>query len=277
MSQSSSTSSTVEGNTKSSTVKKKQVSPAKHWCFTLHNWNEKEVSSIKEIIKEKCKFAVFAKENGKSGDTPHLQGYIEFIVKDRPIGVFNNKRIRWEKRSIHATRKHNEVYIGKEDGEVWWWPEKYTCVIENFYGWQIPIINKLHEVPDDRSIHWIWGSKGCEGKTTLQKWIYQNFKDVVVMSGKCDDMKNGIIQYEKLHERLPKIVLVNIPRVAGGHVSIMGLEQIKDMFFFSGKYEGGMICGANPHVFIFANEAPELETMSPDRWNITCLDDLSKL
>ena len=40
------------------------------------------------------------------------------------------------------------------------------------------------------------------------------------------------------------------------------------MFFFSGKYEGGMVCGPNPHVLIFANDEPDTHKMSADRWII---------
>ena len=52
------------------------------------------------------------------------------------------------------------------------------------------------------------------------------------------------------------------------YLSWCGIEEIKDMFFYSGKYEGGMVCGENPHVIIFANEEPPLEKMSNDRWRV---------
>ena len=48
-------------------------------------------------------------------------------------------------------------------------------------------------------------------------------------------------------------------------MSIAALESIKDMFFYSGKYEGGMVCGPNPHVMVFANEPPEYGILSKDR------------
>lgn len=64
---------------------------------------------------------------------------------------------------------------------------------------------------------------------------------------------------------LPEVILINIPRVNKNHVSISGIEQIKDMFFFSPKYEGGMICGPSPHVMIFANEPMESGKLSCDR------------
>ena len=76
------------GNTNSPPVtKKKQVSPAKKWAFTYNNYTENEYSSIIEVLKEKCDVAIVGKEIAESG-TPHLQGYCEFKVKCRPVGLF---------------------------------------------------------------------------------------------------------------------------------------------------------------------------------------------
>jgi len=52
-------------------------------------------------------------------------------------------------------------------------------------------------------------------------------------------------------------------------MSYTGMEEIKDMFFYSGKYEGGMVCGRNPHVMVFANEPPDYDKMSANRWKVT--------
>jgi len=81
-------------------------------------------------------------------------------------------------------------------------------------------------------------------------------------------MKNGIVTYNDTNKCLPKIVLINVPRSSLDFVSYTGLEEIKDMFFYSGKYEGGMVCGASPHVIIFANEEPDYNKMSSDRFKV---------
>lgn len=249
------------GNTK--TPPKPKVNPAKNWCFTLNNYTEKDICSIENIVKTYCKYAIIGREVGDQG-TSHLQGYIEFKRKDRPLNKkyeWSNK-IHWEKAI--AGRKENKEYCCK-DGKYWEYPKPYSIDIE-LYKWQEEIWEILNQEPDDRTIYWVWGENGCEGKTVFQKYIYTRLKkNTVILSGKCNDMKNGVVEYLKNNHCLPEVVLVNIPRVNQNHVSISGLEQIKDMFFYSGKYEGGMICGKNPHVIVFANEPVEYGVLSKDR------------
>jgi len=145
---------------------------------------------------------------------------------------------------------------------------KWKVKINKFYPWESIILNILKEPADDRTFYWIWEPNGCAGKTTFQKYIFQNFENVVVLSGKSTDMKNGIIQFIEKNNETPDIVLINIPRSNIDFVSYEGLECIKDMFFFSGKYEGGMVCGKPPHLFIFANEKPPDDKLSSDRLKV---------
>ena len=77
-------------------------------------------------------------------------------------------------------------------------------------------------------------------------------------------MKNGVMNFINTNNVFPKVVIVDIPRVNRGHFSVAGIEEIKNMFFFSGKYEGGMVSGPIPHVICFANVPPNQEEMSRD-------------
>lgn len=245
---------------------RKRVSAAKSWCFTLNNYTEEDVGSMKNIITKWCKYGIFGFEVGENG-TPHLQGYIEFKNKDRPMNkkYLWSKRIHWEKGK--GSRKQNDEYCQK-DGDFWVYPKPYSIDIE-LYKWEIELLDILKTDPDDRTIYWIWESKGCAGKTVFQKWYHLNRKKrTICLSGKAADMKHAIVEYKKHNDCLPEVIFINIPRVSGNHISIAGLEQIKDMWFHSSKYEGGMVNGPNPHVMVFANEEPEEEVLSNDRVKI---------
>lgn len=44
------------------------------------------------------------------------------------------------------------------------------------------------------------------------------------------------------------------------------------MCFYSGKYEGGMVVGNNPHLLVFANIEPDTKKMSDDRFIVQNID-----
>lgn len=262
-----------QGNTKP-VVKKKQCYPSIKWCFTYNNYTFENEKLISAIIKQYCKYGCFSREKCPTTGTPHLQGYIEFKRRHRPtekFKIYNSEGklcIHWEKAK--ANREKNRLYCLKYGAQQlhFEYPARYKTEIKNFYSWQEHIKELINTEPNDRTINWFWESSGCAGKTTFQKWIYCHYDNVIVLGGKGSDMKNGIIQYKEKNGELPKIVLINIPRCQE-HISYGGIEQVKDMFFYSGKYEGGMVCGKSPHVIIFANTPPNgYEKMSEDRWNI---------
>lgn len=258
----------VGGNTKTPTV-----NPAKRWCFTLNNYTEEEYETINHICSKICTYHIIGKEVGEQG-TPHLQGYLEFKTKARPKSKFKfTNKIHWEKAK--GTRESNELYC-KKGGNYRIMDEFANPfkLLLDLYKWQEYIDKIVDKEPDDRSIYWFWDADGNKGKTTFAKWLFMNKERVVVLSGKGADMKNGIVEYQKKNKKLPRTVIINVPRSTLDYVSYTGLEEVKDMFFFSGKYEGGMVCGANPHVIIFANEEPHYEKMSGDRWKVYNIDDM---
>lgn len=276
MSSSSSSSSTGEVivNSPSPSIKnscKKQISPAKRWCFTLNNYTEDEISSIVPILNEHCKKAIFSKEIGESG-TPHLQGFLEFITKARPASKFEfTNRIHWElakgndEAQLKYITKENEVHYSKG------FP-KPVKIIEPTYWWQTELVDIVSKDPDDRTIHWYWSENGGVGKTAFCKYLTIKH-DAIALSGKAQDMFHAIISYQEKNDRLPELIVIPLPRSFNCEfLSYTGIESVKDMYFFSGKYEGGQVCGNSPHVIVFANEPPDKSKMSKDRWNIVKID-----
>jgi len=217
--------------------------------FTLNNYTDTEYQDIKEWLKKDAKVAIIGKEVGKEG-TPHLQGYFEF--KNARNIKSHMPRAHIEKAK--GTVKDNWIYCTKDDN---FWCKgfnkrmlNFTVKIDELRWWQKEIDEKIDEVPDDRTINWYWEEKGCSGKTTFIKYCIMNKKDkgIVVLSGKAADMKHMITEYKKKNGYLPEVIFMNVPRTSLEYLSYTGIEEIKDMLFFSGKYEGSMVCGPNPHI-----------------------------
>ena len=252
---------------------KRQSPIRKNHFFTYYYKNRSEFPAIEAELKEFAYKGKLQTEVCPTTQREHLQGMIWCKSKCRDSSFKSLKGAHFEKIAdtddaanyCHKDETHDGVWRCG-----WGLPEpKYVVKIDNFYEWEIEIVELLKGEPDGRSIYWYWEPDGCAGKTTFQKYIYTNFDRVVVLSGKCADMKNAIVTYEKENKYLPKIIMINIPRALGTDmISYRGLEEIKDMFFYSGKYEGGMVCGASPFVIVFANGEPIIDKMSKDRFKI---------
>lgn len=257
---------TEGGNTKTPSYK------ARKYVFTLNNYLESEMSKINMFLEQNTIKYICGKEVGECG-TPHLQGYMEF---KNPIHFNKLKKVndRWHIEKAKGSALDNYNYCSK-DGDF-----KYKGImlpyvehIEKMYDWEQCIIDMiLDKPPDDRSIWWFWEPIGTRGKTTFQKWIITHYDNVLAISGCAKDMKNAIIQNIKEGGMLPSTVIMNIPKNRNmKHISYDGIEEIKDMMFYSGKYEGGMVVGPCPRFIVFANDTPLIEMMSMDRWRVVKL------
>ena len=267
-------SSEAEGNPNSSAS---QCSPAKYWCFVLNNYTSEDIQMFRDIDSSKVPRIVFQEEIGENG-TPHLQGALMFKTKGRPFTLLPHRRTHWEKKIKTSTVPQLFNYACKSDtrsGQMFarGWELPYVMNLDLFI-WEKTICDELDGETNDRIINWIWEPNGGVGKTSFQKWVFTHYDKVVVLSGKGSDMKNGIVNYKNENGYLPKIVLINVPRSNIEYLSFTGLEEIKDMFFFSGKYEGGMVCGECPHVYIFANSEPDRSKLSEDRWRVRKIEGL---
>lgn len=271
MSSNSSTSSRDGGNTITPSLNsKKQISPAIRWCFTLNNYTDDIISSIVPIFKEFCKIAFYSKEIGESG-TPHLQGYLEFKTKKRPLSVFSGICDKFHFEKAKGNLKDNIEYCSKQNdlevitGNI---PKPLKVLkTEDLYPFQKKILDIIKQEPDDRTINWFYEREGNVGKTSFSKYLCVNH-NAIYLSGKATDCFYAIQQYIEHNKFAPEIVILDIPRCNIDYTSYLAIEKIKDGIFFSGKYEGGMVVFNPPHILCFSNEKPDMEKLSNDRWKI---------
>jgi hypothetical protein len=243
----------------------KQISPAKHWVFTLNNHTLENIKNIEE--SSSIKRYSFQEETGESG-TPHLQGYIEFITKRRPKSIFENFNAHWEKcKRI----KDAIAYTQKEDTRT---GNQYLKGIkkirplsyikyDDLYPWQKKISDLCKTEPDDRTINWLWEQTGNVGKSALVRHLCI-MHGALLVSGKAADIKYQIANAREV----PEIIIWDIPRTARNYVNYCALEEVKNGCFASNKYESKMIIINSPHVICFANFEPEYANMSEDRWKV---------
>lgn len=184
---------------------------------------------------------------------------IKYCSKDesRIDGPFFSEGIGLE---IIPPKPIKEQLLDEEYGDIEW------------RDWQSNILSILEQTPNNRTINWIFDEEGNKGKSFLCKFIGLKY-DCIICSGKTNDIFNQTLQWREKNPqklRLPPCI-IDIPRSEFAHCNYAAIEQLKNGFIYSGKYEGGKVFGLSPHVFVFANSLPNQSEMSDDRWNIIIL------
>ena len=135
--------------------------------------------------------------------------------------------------------------------------------------WQKALWDKLSEVPDPRKIMWYWEKEGNVGKTFFAKYMIAK-KDATVL----DCSKKADLQY-MLRDHVGEVVLFNIVRSMEsdfmGHIYTV-CENVKDDMVISTKYETKRIPMGKQHVVVFANEPPNRDKWSSDRYDEVEID-----
>ncbi len=252
-----------------------QSSQRHSWCFTYNNYEKDDISEIVRIFRGKNITYTFQEETGEKG-TKHLQGVIHCNKKLRWTELKLSNKIHWE-----STRNYEASvdYCSKEASRTGKVFTNVKTVIkikilndDVLFQWEKDIIGYLGHEPNDRVINWYWDSIGCSGKSTFAKYLYYNY-DALVLSGKGSDCKYAVAAYIEHNKGVaPTLIIFDIPRCNLDYISYEAIEKIKDGLFFSSKYESKTICINSPHVIIFANEKPNVDKLSGDRWNIVKID-----
>lgn len=141
----------------------------------------------------------------------------------------------------------------------------------NMYPWQHDMLSMYNAPVDPRKIIWVWETEGNTGKSALARHMAIGGHTLVV-AGQAADVKAGVAAWHKPEKGKVvqdlNLLIWDIPRCNNGHMSYQALEELKNGCFYSPKYESGMVVTKKPHVWVFSNQAPELEKLSKDRWEL---------
>lgn len=250
---------------------------ARYWHITINNYTETDLAQLAQLLLIADKY-VWQEERGENG-TPHIQGHICFknprdfkkIQKALP-------RAHIEKvRNIEASKKYCQK-LETRNGELHIKGFKKTIskkqmVLDIEYkdvvwkDWQQQIIDILNGPVDKRKIYWFWEETGDVGKSFLAKYLVCKY-NCIIATGKTNDIFNQVKEWDEKNSeeiQIPPIIIDN-PKSEFGHINYSALEQLKNGFMYSGKYEGGQVVGLSPHCIVFGNSTPDMDQMSRDRW-----------
>jgi hypothetical protein len=131
--------------------------------------------------------------------------------------------------------------------------------------WQTRLDEKTNETPDPRKIMWYWETTGNVGKTWMAKYLMATKGAAILQTGKYADLTY------MLKDHTGSAVVFNLTRtVEEDKINhLYGLcEAIKDDIVISTKYECHMVPLGRQHVIVFANQPPDYDKWSEDRYDV---------
>lgn len=243
---------------------------ATNWVITWNNYPEDVFEQIKQVLIPLCIHYIFGKEVGDQG-TPHIQGAFKLKKKMRQGAIYNLFGTKFFLDKMKGRWSDNLYYCSKSGDFICDKPIRpkpklmtYDILRPN----QRLIADKFKDYEDPlfgRKVYWYWEEKGGWGKSVLCKYLV-DCEDAFIVQGKNSDILYGFSEYVKKHGNSPKIVVYDVPRVNQGHVSYQAIESIKNGCFYNTKYESDRCRFDSPHVIVFSNQEPVIESLSECRW-----------
>lgn len=131
------------------------------------------------------------------------------------------------------------------------------------HEWQKNLKELLDAEPDDRTIVFVVDQKGNSGKTWFSHWYAQNVgKSQVLLPGKKTDMAYALDQNIR-------VLFLDAPRSKQGeYIMYDFLEDVKNGYVFSSKYESRVKRLSKVHIVVNMNEAPDMTKLSDDRYHV---------
>lgn len=286
---------------------------SKHWCFTMNNYTEDDVTRLSQLKNTQAAYIIFGREVGEQG-TPHLQGFVSFPSRKRlpqviaALGQCHCSIARLITQSIEYCKKEDEnaIEVGvppttkgqrndleefkaavksglkdmkeirEEHSSVY---ARYTKFVKEYVkdhmvkhvvecyplrDWQSNLNIKLNGPIDNREIIFLVDTTGNSGKSWFFQYYEQNHPDTsqIIIPGKKLDMAYILLETNR-------VVMFDCPRSKqGDFIQYDFLEEIKNGYVFSGKYEAVIKRFPTPHVVVAMNEHPNMDQLSADRFSI---------
>jgi len=252
--------------------------PRGHMKWTI-TWNNPPLT---DVLEEVWMAAVETLKPEKWGaqleetTTLHYQGFMTFK---------SQKRLRTMKSAMPGA--HFEKMGGTLEDNV-----KYCCTPDEtfvagpwtncklprdrltgledveWHWWQEMIVEIVNSPVHPRKLWWFWDEAGGTGKTSMAKELVDKHGAMYVR-GKANDVMYALQQWVAPEKGEPKDLTTIVFDVARMQpVDYTLLETLKDGIAFNGKYKATTIRWDCPHVICFANEEPDAQRLSADRWEI---------
>lgn len=146
--------------------------------------------------------------------------------------------------------------------------KKITVRAHPLREWQAEMYGKLILPPDEREIVFIVDLAGNQGKSWFARYYCDRHENAqIIVPGKKADMAYTVRED-------CRVFFVDCPRSKQGeYIQYDFLEELKNGYIFSPKYQSAVKKLEIPHVVVCMNERPDMTKLSADRYTIKTLTD----
>lgn len=144
------------------------------------------------------------------------------------------------------------------------------------WPWQEEVLHRCQAEPDNRTVNCIIDTVGNTGKSVFCKLMGFKHGALVLPWGRTSDLLNLVC---KMGHK--EIYLFDLSRSkpqdwARDDISA-AIESIKNGYIVNTKYETSLVYQDPSHVWCFSNQAPNLSSLSRDRWKFWEINGLRQL
>lgn len=262
--------------------------PAPGWKRLAGTWNSPGLSKSDfgaALISIGATKAVVGEETAPTTGTRHFQW----------AAVFANNTTYQDIHGVHATIHVEKMvkpwlanlhYCTKDDKDAF----VHGCVTPKhkfhwrklisetqLYPWQREILSIITNPPDERSVYWHTDHTGGAGKTSFAKYLLTHY-DAFYCSMRPQYHENvaqvalfvepkAVAAGRDADSRdMSQIAIVDVKR--GTVIDYEFLEALNDGLMVNTKYHPVQLRFNPGHLFVFANEDPDITRLSADRWKI---------
>jgi len=218
----------------------------------------RKISNSIEYCKKEGDFTTFGSEPVQ---TPGQRNDLESFKEAVKSGTTNLKDLR---------ELHSEVMAKYPRFAALYIRDLIPAMVRPVYPlrtWQADLNRTLNLSPSERTIIFIVDRVGNKGKSWFFHYYCGNHDDAqVIIPGKKADMAYML---EETH----RVYLFDCPRSKqGDFIQYDFLEEVKNGYVFSSKYESRIKEFKQPHVVVAMNEEPDMNKLSNDRYEIVELN-----
>jgi len=260
----------------------------------VHTWTVNDSSEMDHL--DQCTMLLdifkdytyaFQLERGANNGKIHWQIYVRAGKRFRYMERWGKKFDKWGGRGFSEAARgddYDNKYCVKEETRV---SHSHTNIKEKqaelpphvalrpLRKWQQDLLDYVSCEPDVRKVLWIWSRMGNLGKSDIAMELEDRNADTVVVTGRAWDAHAEIQGWMESEGRHPSCVVIDCDKGTSHTVEGSTMESIKKGRFTLTKgaqKTRKRVRIAPPHLVIFANEMPDQEKLSADRWVVWNID-----